>query len=393
MIRLGVIGHGNRVSEVIRSCFRAVEPEVRVVGIVDPDRDGARGRLAECDRADARFYGSLAELVRGARPDGLVVGTRCNLHAPLAAEAAAYDIPLFLEKPVATSMEQARALEGAFAGSRCPVVVSFPLRVSPLCVMARRAIEEGRVGAAEHVMAVNYVPYGTVYFDAFYRDFAVTQGLFLQKATHDLDYLMFLMGSPITRVAAMQCRGRVFGGTKPAGLFCSACGDRGTCPESPGNRRRNRSGGDLEDHACVFGSDIGSPAAGMNEDSSSALLEFASGAHGVYTQVFFSRRDAAARGATVSGYRGTVSFDWYRNEMRYVRHHEPFTDATRAGEGMSHFGGDLELAHDFIGLVKGTTSSRTPIKTGLQSVYACLAAKESAETGRFVAVRQVGAAS
>ena len=129
----------------------------------------------------------------------------------------------------------------------------------------------------------------------------------------------------------------------------------------------------------------------MNEDSSSALLEFASGAQGVYTQVFFTRRDAATRGATVSGYEGTVGFDWYTNSLKYVRHHAPFTDTVQAEEGMSHFGGDLELAHDFIDLIQGRGTSRTPIERGIQSVYACLAAQESAETGRFVRVRQVGA--
>jgi predicted dehydrogenase len=390
MVRLGVVGHGGRVSELIKTCFRAVEPDVRVVGIVDPNEEVARGRLADCDRADARFYGGVAEMVRSAKPDGLIIGTRCNLHAPYAAEAAAFDLPLFLEKPVATSMEQALSLETAFEKSRCPVVVSFPLRVSPLCLMMRRYIDEKRIGSPEHILGINYVPYGTVYFDNFYRNYGVTQGLFLQKATHDLDYMMFLMGSPVLRIAAMQSRGRVFGGTKPAGLVCSACAERETCPESPGNRKRNCSGGDLNDHSCVFGSDIGTPRTGMNEDSSSTLLEFASGAHGVYTQVFYARRDAAARGATVSGYEGTLSFDWYKNSMSYVRHHEPFSDVIRAGEGMSHFGGDTELAYDFLGLVKGVTKSRTPIQAGLQSVYACLAAKESAETGRFVDVRQVG---
>ena len=34
--------------------------------------------------------------------------------------------------------------------------------------------------------------------------------------------------------------------------------------------------------------------------------------------------------------------------------------------------------------------ARTPIHLGIQSVYACLAAKHSAETGQFVEVRQVG---
>lgn len=391
-MRLGVIGHGDRISGVIRQCLRAVEPELRVVGIVDPDVEAARGRLDECDRRDARFYGSLDEMVKAARLDALAIGTRCHLHAPYAIEAARYDLPLYLEKPVANTMEQAVELEKAFEGSRCQVVVSFPLRVSPLCVLAGRFIEEGRIGSPEHVMATNYVPYGTVYFDHQYREFQITRGLFIQKATHDFDALMYLMGSSIVRIAAMVTRGRVFGGSKPAGLVCSECPEEHTCLESPGNRIRNGSGGKLVDHPCVFGSDIGTPATGMNEDSSSALVQFASGVHGAYTQVFYSRRDAARRGAVISGYHGTLDFDWYRNDLRFTRHHAPFSDTVKAGEGASHFGGDMELAYDFIALARGSGKSRTPIWTGIQSIYACLAANESAERGVFADVRQVGAA-
>lgn len=390
MVRLGVVGHGGRVSGLIKNAFRAVEPELRVVGIVDPNREAARARLAECDQQDAVFYDSLETMVREGRLDALVIGTRCNLHTPYAIQAARYDLPLFLEKPVATSMEQATALEAAFESARCPVVVSFPLRVSPLCELARRLIEEGAVGSPEHVLGVNYVPYGTVYFDDFYRNYEVTQGLFLQKATHDFDYLCYLMGSNIVRVAAMANRGRVFGGKKPAGLVCSRCAEAETCLESPQNRRRNCSGGKATDHPCLFSVDCGSPETGMNEDSSSALLEFASGAHGVYTQVFYSRRDAGTRGATVSGYEGTVRFDWCRNELQRIRHHFPFSDTASAAGGLSHFGGDRELAFDFLGVIQGKKASRTPIETGIQSVYTCLAAKQSAETGEFVTVRQVG---
>ena len=73
-----------------------------------------------------------------------------------------------------------------------------------------------------------------------------------------------------------------------------------------------------------------------------------------------------------------------------MRHHAPFTATERAGEGASHFGGDTELARDFIALIQGKGEPRTPIETGIQSVYACLAGRQSAESGRFVAVRQVG---
>jgi predicted dehydrogenase len=252
-------------------------------------------------------------------------------------------------------------------------------------------IADGAIGNCEHVHAVNYVPYGTVYWERGYRNFEVTQGLFLQKATHDFDYLSYLLDSPIVRVGAMANWGRIFGGKKRANLYCSRCREQESCPESPQNRKRNASGGDLADHLCVFGRDVGTPETGMNEDCSSALIEFACGAHGAYSQVFYARRDAAARGATISGYLGTVSFDWYENRIKYVRHHEPFTDTTAAGEGLSHFGGDTELGHDFVEMMRGkTVKSRSPIEAGIRSVYACLAAKQSAETGRFVKVRQIG---
>ncbi|MHB9130599.1 MAG: Gfo/Idh/MocA family protein [Armatimonadota bacterium] len=391
MVRLGVVGFGGRVSGVINNEMRALDPEVHVVGIVDPNEEAARARLAECDRDGVTFYPSLPEMVSKGKLDALVIGTRCNLHTPYAIEAAQYDLPLFLEKPVSTSMEQAVALEKAFENSRCQVVVSFPLRVSSLCEFARQLVEEGAVGTTEHILAVNYVPYGTCYFDAFYRDYSVTQGLFLQKATHDFDYMSYLMGANITKVAAMASWGRVFGGNKRAGLSCAQCEEADSCLESPLNRARNGSAGFVHnDHPCLFSEEIGTPETGMNEDSSSALVEFSSGAKGVYTQVFYTRRDGGMRGATVSGYHGTVGFDWYTGQIKRVRHHQPFSDTSKASEGMGHFGGDRGLADNFLGLIAGKVTSKTPIQTGIQSVYTCLAAKESSEQERFVDVRQVG---
>jgi len=393
-MRIGVVGLGRRISGVIYGPVREMQPDIHVTGVVDPDEKGARSRLSEQDRKEAVFYRTLDEMVRRAKPDALFIGTRCNLHTPYAIQAARFDIPLFLEKPVAISMQQALALEKAFEKSRCRVVVSFPLRVSPLCAFARDYVEKGAVGEPVHIMAWNYVPYGVVYWEQEYRNYKITQGLFLQKGTHDFDYMSYLMGSPIVRIGAMAVFMKVFGGRKPSGLVCSRCKETKTCLESPQNRKRNRSGYHENDHPCVYSVDCGSIEKGTNEDASSAVVEFASGAHGIYTQVFFTRRDAACRGATVSGYMGTLEFDWYRNQLNYTRHHRPFSDTVSTDPGLSHFGGDAELARDLVNLVKDSRAvSRTPIQTGLASVYTCLAAKESYQKGRFVNVRQVGQVS
>jgi predicted dehydrogenase len=302
-------------------------------------------------------------------------------------------VPLFLEKPVAVSMEQNLALEQAFENSRCQVVVSFPMRAAPLGAQTHQYIQEGAIGSPEHVLATNYVPYGTCFFDSpTYRNYQVTQGLFSQKATHDFDCMMYLMGSTVTRVAAIASYGRVFGGDRPAGLRCSQCDETRTCLESPENRRRTGSSEEIGDHLCLFGEDLGSPETGMNEDASSTLVEFASGAHGFYTQVFYTRRDAGARHHVYSGYLGTLQLDWYKNEVRWVRHHAPLTDVSTVA-GNSHALGDYALVRNFLGVIGGTETPSSTIWHGIQSIYVCLAAKESARTGQFVTVRQVGGAA
>ena len=72
MLRIGVVGYGTRSSGVINKAFRQVEPDIRVVGVVDPDEAGVRERLAECDKKDVLFYKNLKEMVSRAKLDGLL---------------------------------------------------------------------------------------------------------------------------------------------------------------------------------------------------------------------------------------------------------------------------------------------------------------------------------
>ena len=125
MIRLGVIGLGLRVGHFIRETMNSVDPDFRIVGVVDPGEKASREKMRECDQ-DAVFYNSIDEMVRNSKPDALLVGTRCNLHTPIAVEIEKYHLPVFLEKPVAITMEQALLLEDTYRKSSTPVLVSFP---------------------------------------------------------------------------------------------------------------------------------------------------------------------------------------------------------------------------------------------------------------------------
>ncbi|MCJ8330646.1 MAG: Gfo/Idh/MocA family oxidoreductase [Lentisphaeria bacterium] len=386
MIKLAVIGFGSRISAVIAG-FRHMNNTVRVMGIMDPDEKGATERLHDRDKEDVRFYKSLDKMIREVKPDALVIGTQCNLHSKFAIQAAKYDLPLYLEKPVAIDMKSARALEKAFEKSKCEVVVSFPLRVSPIAIKTKELIDSNELDP-QHIMAYNYVPYGRGYWEHFYRDYTISGGLFLQKATHDLDYITFLMGKKITRISAMGTF-NLFKGKKRAGLTCAKCKEVESCLESPLNRRMGDYGGG-HDHKCFFSKDLNDPET-ANEDSSSCLMQFEDGSHGTYNQVFYSLRDTGMRGSRISSYKGTIEFNWYKNKIHLMKHFDSFkADYSPQGKDAGHFGGDHALSWDFVNLIQGISKSRTPIETGIQSAYNCLAARESMHSGKLVNVRQVG---
>lgn len=379
MLRLGIIGYGRRMRSVLGTIDRFAAG-TRVVGLVDPR--GAELREAFPDGlADATVFPDVDRLLDDGGLDGVLIGTRCSLHTPYAVKVLERGLPLFLEKPVATSWEQVVALETARRQSKSPVVVSFPLRVSSMCRLARQIVESGTLGSVEHVQAVNNVPaYAGGYYHGWMRDEAETGGLWLQKATHDLDYLNYLIGQRPVGLTAMESK-TVFRGEMPAGLRCVDCPRQVECPESPYNQFYQQGTAPAvqpNDWQCAFGVDTG------NHDSASALIRYESGLHAVYTQNFYTRRGAAARGATLVGYRATLKFDWYGDELVVHHHHSNRVERHRfetTGDG--HHGGDKELAHDFLAVLTGTGPSRTPLETGVLSAQMCLLAREACRTNRY----------
>jgi predicted dehydrogenase len=375
-MRLAVIGLGHRASVMIAS-MQAVDPCVSVRAVADPDTESARRRLAMVGpgHAGARVYPSAdAMLEDPADYDGVVIGTRCHLHTPMAIKVASVELPLFLEKPVAISLEELGALREAYRGREDEVVVSFPLRHTPLFSKALEVVNSGALGTINQIQAVNNVPYGGVYFGQWYRNHDQTGGLWLQKATHDFNCINLLAGSRPVGVAAMESR-RVYGGEKPHDLRCSACDETQTCPESPKNlARRGDDGGmyqdsdDRTDHWCAFSREI------QNHDAGSALIMYENGIHASYSQNFLSRRSACRRGATVVGYEATLEFDLDPMRLRIIHHRSEKVEQMRLDiEDDGHGGGDLILAKSFLDLVKGRARPDASLRDGLLSAAMCLA--------------------
>jgi len=381
MIRLGVIGYGLRIRGILDIIGRLCA-DARVTAITDIRNDEIREdiRRAGGDPSGIRFYTDADEMLEAGGLDGALIGTRCSLHTPMAVKVLRRGLPLFLEKPVATSMGQLLELRDAARCSGSEVVVSFPLRVTPLVRLATEIIGSGRIGTVEHVQAWNDVPYGGCYYQMWYRDENETQGLFLQKATHDFDYINHLLGIRPVEICAMTSK-RVFRGERPAGLRCDECPEQDTCLESPFHAFFTRMETDRVQPSglqCAFAVDTG------NEDSGSAIIRYETGMHVCYSQNFFARKKAGRRGARLYGYLGTLEFDWYTDEVKVYMHHSPRVETYRTESAhASHGGGDLVLADNFIRVIRDGARSVAPLDAGILSALMCLKAKESAATRTF----------
>ena len=375
MLNLGVIGYGNRATDVVDKLVET--GEVRIAAVTDIRNGELKEQLTAKGFSDVRFYTDAEKMLTQEPLDGVLIGTRCSLHTHFALIVAKYGIPMFLEKPVCTTYEDLARLEAVVYAMDQKTVVSFPLRLSHLCRKVKEIVASGKLGRIEHVQAYNNVPYGRGYYHKWYRDGGETGGQFLQKATHDLDYINDLLGEdrPV-RVCAMKSH-QIFKGDLPETQKCSACDKIDVCPESPKNLIKTNGGG-VRGDLCCFSEAV------TIEDSGSCIVKYQSGMHVVYSQDFIVRNGAGKRGARLIGYYGTLEFDWVSGKITVYRHLEQVKEEYTLGQGSGHFGGDEMLADNFVGVMKGTQTSLAPLSEGIRSAKLCLAARRSAEEHVFV---------
>ena len=113
---IGFIGYGLR-SRTMMKAFDAIEADICVSALADPRAEQIRAETAH----DARFADTISvenadALLRLGGLDGVFVGTRCSLHADLAAKVLDSGIPLYLEKPVCINETQYESLKAAATG-------------------------------------------------------------------------------------------------------------------------------------------------------------------------------------------------------------------------------------------------------------------------------------
>ena len=390
---IGIIGFGKRAAQGLCKSmgnYASIEGNdgFRVVAITDvrPEEDLRTELDAIGFGEGARIYRTPEEMYENEKLDGVIIGTRCSLHTKMAVINAKYGVPVLLEKPVATIDEDLDRLCAICPEMDDKTVVSFPLRCSPLALKTKEIIDSGILGTISQIQAVNNVNYARGYYHGWYRDTEETGGLFLQKATHDLDLIQFLLGDKLNPVMISATQSQMlFKGDMPFGLTCDKCDKRDTCTESDKNVATY--GGD-DTRKVRMGWNCCYEENASNHDSASIMVQYADGMHAVYSQNFVARKEAGRRGVRIIGYNATVEFNFNTKCIDLFYHNEDKHEHIDMTEqcATSHGGGDLIMIRAFVNIMEGKKST-TPLRLGILSAKLCLAARKSAEENVFVKIK------
>jgi predicted dehydrogenase len=116
--------------------------------IVDP----SPGAVAIAANAGVPLYTSIEELLAQNRPDGLILATPNSLHVPQALQCIAANLPILLEKPIATTVAEGQRLVDEVARTGAKVLIGHHRAHSPIMARAKEVLESGKLGRLVAVM-------------------------------------------------------------------------------------------------------------------------------------------------------------------------------------------------------------------------------------------------
>jgi len=190
-VKVAIIGVG-RMGR-LHATILASLPDVDEVLVSDADPATARAVAAEiggrvCETSDDAIAGA----------DAVAIASTTPTHAGLIGKAIAAPRPIFVEKPLAFTLEESIAVVELVERTGAVLQLGFQRRFDVAYREARRRVESGELGTVYLVRLIAHdnEPPPEAYI-------ASSGGLFRDSSVHDFDAIRYLTGSEVERVVAV----------------------------------------------------------------------------------------------------------------------------------------------------------------------------------------------
>lgn len=166
--------------------------------------------VAVCDKVDAAMefyaatykaatYNELSEMLSNEEIDIVCICTPSGFHANLAVELAGAGKHIIVEKPIAMALEDSEKMLEAAKDNGVKLAVVHPNRYRPVVRELKKLIESGKLGTISHANCIVNWNRGQEYYDqAPWRGTKQFDGgVLMNQAIHNLDLLLWFMGTPL----------------------------------------------------------------------------------------------------------------------------------------------------------------------------------------------------
>jgi len=199
-MRFGVIGWGLRAP--IAKIAHQPDRDLVLAALADPSEE-AQGKFIEFAGEDAVTTSDYRQLL-DKNLDAIFVLSPDWLHEEHATTILEAGIPVFLEKPMAITVEGCDRVLEAAQRSKTKLYVGHNMRHFPAIRKMKEWIAQGLIGEVKTAWCRHFVSYGgEAYFRDWHADRSKSNGLLLQKGSHDIDVLHWLTDGYARRVSAM----------------------------------------------------------------------------------------------------------------------------------------------------------------------------------------------
>lgn len=197
-VRVGFLGAGFIATYHGKSLRRSgADVEIAAVFDIDPERTRAFAKASGAKAMDS--VDAVLEAV-----DGVYVCSWTSAHPSLVADAAARGLPVFCEKPLATSLAAARSMAQVVHDAGIINQVGLVLRSSPAFMELKHQLDHPANGRVQAVVMRDdqFLPIQGMYASTWRADRErAGAGTMLEHSIHDVDVLEWLLG-PMSSVSA-----------------------------------------------------------------------------------------------------------------------------------------------------------------------------------------------
>jgi UDP-N-acetylglucosamine 3-dehydrogenase len=182
ILRVGVVGVGVMGSNHAR--VLAELPGVKLIGVADPDRkrcEQVAGALG-C----ASFPDAEALVRRGI--DAVTIAAPTHLHREIAIDCAKRGIHVMVEKPIASTVEESRAIVAASRRAGVTLMVGHVERFNPAVQSIKRAIKD------QDILSIAITRVGP------FPPRMSNVGVVIDLAVHDIDLIRWFTDSEIVEI-------------------------------------------------------------------------------------------------------------------------------------------------------------------------------------------------